>query len=158
MAGFVHRHYLIPLFNRDIAIRNLFSTDKGLNALMSAKNDLMSYELDVIFSSGPAPARYFDIPGLLYMTKTFTYTQARARLASLCKDVTDDSDYVIITRRGHEDVALISVSELSSLIETAHLLGSPKNAERLATALNRAKASTEPTQSIDDLCREVGLK
>ena len=23
-----------------------------------------------------------------------TYTQARARLASLCKDVTDDSDYV----------------------------------------------------------------
>ena len=158
MAGFVHRHYLIPFFNRDIAIRNLFSTDKGLNALMSAKNDLMSYELDVIFSSGPAPARYFDIPGLLYMTKTFTYTQARARLASLCKDVTDDSDYVIITRRGHEDVALISASELSSLIETAHLLGSPKNAERLATALNRAKASTEPTQSIDDLCREVGLK
>ena len=92
------------------------------------------------------------------MTKTFTYTQARARLASLCKDVTDDSDYVIITRRGHEDVALISASELSSLIETAHLLGSPKNAERLATALNRAKASTEPTQSIDDLRREVGLK
>ncbi len=28
------------------------------------------------------------------MTKIFTCTQARARLASLCKDVTDDSDYV----------------------------------------------------------------
>ena len=55
------------------------------------------------------------------MTKTFSYTQARDRLASLCKDVTDDSDYVIITRPGHEDVALISASELSSLIETAHL-------------------------------------
>ena len=93
------------------------------------------------------------------MTKIFTCTQARAKLASsLCKDVTDDSDYVIITRRGHEDVALISVSELSSLIETAHLISSPKNAERLATALNRAKASTEPSQSIDDLRREVGLK
>ena len=86
---------------------------------------------------------------ILYMTKTFTCTQARARLASLCKDVTDDSDYVIITRRGHEDVALISASELSSLIETAHLLSSPKNAERLATALNRAKAGTEPSQSIE---------
>ena len=83
------------------------------------------------------------------MTKTFTCTQARARLASLCKDVTDDSDYVIITRRGQEDVALISASELSSLIETAHLLRSPRNAERLATALNRAKAGTEPCQSIE---------
>ena len=94
---------------------------------------------------------------ILHMTKTFTCTQARARLASLCKDVTDDSDYVIITRPGHEDVALISASELSSLIETAHLLSSPKNAERLATALNRAKSGTEPSQSIDDLRREVGL-
>ena len=92
------------------------------------------------------------------MTKTFTCTQARARLASLCKDVTDDSDYVIITRPGHEDVALISASELSSLIETAHLLSSPKNVERLTTALNRAKAGTEPSQSIDDLRQEVGLK
>ena len=92
------------------------------------------------------------------MTKTFTYTQARAKFASLCKDVTGDNDYVIITRRGHEDVALISASELSSLIETAHLLSSPKNAERLATALNRAKAGTEPSQSVDDLRREVGLK
>ena len=55
-------------------------------------------------------------------------------------------------------MSLISASELSSLIETAHLLSSPKNAERLATALNRAKAGTEPAQSIDDLRREVGLK
>ena len=89
------------------------------------------------------------------MTRTFTCTQARARLARLCKDVTDDSDYVIITCPGHEDVALISASELSSLIETAHLLRSPKNAARLATALNRAKAGTEPAQSIDALRREV---
>ena len=76
------------------------------------------------------------------MTRTFTCTQARASLASLCKDVTNDNDYVIITRRGHEDVALISASELSSLIETAHLLSSPKNAARLATALN--SGTTEP--------------
>ena len=92
------------------------------------------------------------------MTRTFTCTQARASLASLCKDVTNDNDYVIITRRGHEDVALISASELSSLIETAHLLSSPKNAARLATALNRAKSGTESAQSVDDLRREVGLK
>lgn len=92
------------------------------------------------------------------MAKEFTYTQARANFASLCRDVIDDNDYVIITRRGREDVALISASELSSLIETAHLLSSPKNADRLNTALNRAKADTESPQSIEDLRREVGLE
>ena len=76
----------------------------------------------------------------LFMTRTFTCTQARDRLASLCKDVTDDSDYVIITRPGHEDVALISASELSSLIETAHLLSSPKNAETTGNSTKSSKS------------------
>lgn len=92
------------------------------------------------------------------MAKEITYTQARANLASICKDVTDDNDHVIITRRGHEDVALISASELASLIETAHLLSSPKNAKRLTTALDRAKADTQHTQSVKDLSQEVGLE
>ena len=70
--------------------------------------------------------------------------------------MTDDSDYVIITRRGHEDVALISVSELSSLIETAHLLSSPKNAERLATALNRAKAGKNPLNPLTTCAERLG--
>ena len=74
------------------------------------------------------------------MTRTFTCTQARDRLASLCKDVTDDSDYVIITRPGHEDVALISASELSCLIETAHLLSSPKNARTTGNSTKSSKS------------------
>ncbi|MGE5352949.1 MAG: type II toxin-antitoxin system Phd/YefM family antitoxin [Acidobacteriota bacterium] len=49
------------------------------------------------------------------------------------------SEVVIITRRNAEPVALISASELSVLIETAHLLHSPKNAARLFSALERAK-------------------
>ena len=60
-----------------------------------------------------------------------TYTQARAKLATLCDEVTANRDVVIIRRRGMEDVALISSAELSSLMETAHLLRSPRNAERL---------------------------
>ncbi len=35
---------------------------------------------------------------------------------------------VIIQRRGYEDVAMISAEELSSVLETAHLLRSPQNA------------------------------
>ena len=47
---------------------------------------------------------------------------------------------MIINRRGHEDVALVPGGELESLVETVHLLRSPKNAERLLTALRRALA------------------
>lgn len=74
------------------------------------------------------------------MIKT-TYSQARANLPKLLDEVTENREVVIIHRRGAEDVALISASELASLIETAHLLPSPKNAKRLLEAMQRAQAS-----------------
>jgi len=86
-----------------------------------------------------------------------TYTKARAQLASLCDHVAANRDVVIIQRRGAEDVALISAAELSSLTETAHLLRSPKNAQRLLTALARAKRRTLSPKSIEQARREVGL-
>lgn len=86
-----------------------------------------------------------------------TYSQARANLAKLCNKVSEDKEVVLINRRNAEDVALISASELSSLMETAHLLRSPKNAQRLLTALNRALARTEIPQSIEAFRREIGI-
>ena len=86
-----------------------------------------------------------------------TYTHARANLAALCEKVTANCEVVIIHRRGAEDVALISAAELTSLMETAHLLRSPKNAKRLLTALARAQKRTLPPQSVEELRREVGL-
>ena len=87
-----------------------------------------------------------------------TYTKARANLAQLCNKVAEDHEIAYIHRRDAENVALISVSELSSLLETAHLLRSPKNARRLLTALNRALARTEKPQNVADLKREFGLE
>ncbi len=53
---------------------------------------------------------------------------------------------VILQRRGHEDLALLPASELAGLLETAHLLRSPKNAARLLAALTRsASRAVEPT-------------
>ena len=86
-----------------------------------------------------------------------TYTQARAQLARLCNAATKDNEVVIITRRGADDVALVSAVELRSLRETAHLLRSPRNAERLLKALTRARARKVKPQSIQSLSREVGL-
>jgi antitoxin YefM len=86
-----------------------------------------------------------------------TYTQARANFAELLDKVTLDRETVVITRRGSEDVVLIAADELAGLLETAHLLRSPKNAERLLAALNRARAGTEPPQTVEELRREVDL-
>lgn len=91
------------------------------------------------------------------MITQLTYTQARAKLAALFDKVINDREVVIIRRRGAEDVALISAAELTSLMETAYLLRSPKNAERLLTALARAQREMLPPQSVEELRREVGL-
>lgn len=86
-----------------------------------------------------------------------TYTTARANLAKLCDEVTENRRIVIISRRGRHDVAMIAADELSGLLETLHLLRSPKNADRLFTALERAKARKVRAKSITTLRKEVGL-
>jgi antitoxin YefM len=91
------------------------------------------------------------------MTVQTTYTQARASLAKLLDEVTTNREVVIIRRRGAEDVALIAADELASLLETRYLLQSPRNAERLLTALRRAQSRSLTPGSPEDLRREVGL-
>ncbi len=86
-----------------------------------------------------------------------TYTRARANLAKLCDEVAKNQEIVIINRRGSRDVALVSAEELSGLMETAHLLRSPKNAERLLTALKRAKTKRPKPKTVASLRKELGL-
>lgn len=69
-----------------------------------------------------------------------TYTQARANLKTLLDEVVKNGKTVIINRRGSKDVAVIAADELSGLIETVHLLRSPKNAKRLFASIRRARA------------------
>lgn len=86
-----------------------------------------------------------------------TYTDARARLARLMDRVTEDRETVIIRRRNAGSVALIAADELESLTETAHLLRSPRNAERLLAALARAWAGEGAPQTVEELRQEIGL-
>lgn len=86
-----------------------------------------------------------------------TYTQARANLASLLDKVVDDKQVIVIKRRDNRNVALISQEDLSSLLETAYLLRSPKNAARLLSALERSKARTTEPMTVDKLCDELGI-
>jgi len=90
------------------------------------------------------------------MTVT-TYTNARANLKALLDEAVESREPVIIQRRGGEDVAIISADELRGLMETAHLMRSPKNAERLLRALNRARARKLRPEPLSKLRRELGL-
>ena len=87
-----------------------------------------------------------------------TYSQARANLARLLTTASEDKEIVVINRRNAEDVALISSSELTSLMETAHLLRSPKNARRLLSALNRALSKNGDVSTLDQLKKELGFE
>jgi len=92
------------------------------------------------------------------MTIQTTYTQARDGLAKLLDQVTHNREVVIIHRRGEEEVAMIAASELESLMETAYLLRSPGNAERLLSALGRALKNELQPLTVDTLRREVNLE
>jgi antitoxin YefM len=89
------------------------------------------------------------------MTIQTTYTQAREGFEKLIDEVTHNREVVIIQRRGQEDVAMIAADELQGLMETAYLLRSPANAERLLSALGRALKNEVDPKTIEELRHEL---
>lgn len=88
-----------------------------------------------------------------------TYTEARSNLATLWDQVVDRREVLTVHRRGTEAIAMLPASELASLMETAHLLRSPRNARRLLEALNASlNDETAPPQSLDALKKDLGFE
>lgn len=69
------------------------------------------------------------------MEHVVNYTEARQKLKALMDSVVEDRLAVVITRTKGEPVMLVAKSEYDALMETFHLLRSPRNAERLREAL-----------------------
>jgi antitoxin YefM len=66
------------------------------------------------------------------------YTQFRRRLEEFFAQAEEDA--VIITRSDGHDRVLISKQEYDSLMETAHLLSTTANANRLQAAMTEIEA------------------
>ena len=66
------------------------------------------------------------------------YTDARQNLKGVMDRVVADMTEIVVTRQNGEAVVMVSLAEWNSINETLHLLSSPKNAERLLTAIRRA--------------------
>ena len=91
------------------------------------------------------------------MTIETTYSQAREQLKTLMDRAVEDREVIVVRRRTGGDVAMIAADELESLVETAHLLRSAKNAERLLTALRRARSDALAPTPLTDLQKQAGF-
>ena len=88
-----------------------------------------------------------------------SYSNLRENLAKIWDEVEETQEEVVLKRRGHEDMALLPARELRSLRETAHLLRSPRNAERLLRALEQSRKGRGKTfGSVAELAELLGLK
>lgn len=92
------------------------------------------------------------------MSKQVSYSYARQNFAEILTEAVEAQEPVIVSRRGHEDGAIIPASELRSLEETAHLLRSPANARRLLTALQRALSNEGHAQTPAELKSTLELE
>ncbi len=92
------------------------------------------------------------------MSTQISYVDAQVNLDKLCDRVVATGEAVIITRPDGKNVALVSESELSSLLETLYLLQSPANATRLTQALERSQSGIVQPQAIDELCSRLRLE
>jgi len=89
------------------------------------------------------------------MATETSYTSLRENLSSVLDRVFDDQEIVIVRRKGAKDVALVPAGELAGLLETAHLLRSPRNSTRLLTALRRSELGRSKHGTIEQLRREI---
>lgn len=69
-----------------------------------------------------------------------SYTAARQNLAKVMEQVCDDRAPLLITRQGQPSVVMLSQDEYEALQETAHLLRSPANAQRLLASIQELES------------------
>lgn len=66
-----------------------------------------------------------------------TYTDFRQKLKAHLDAVLKSSSPLFITRPRGENIVVMSQTDYESIMETFHLIKSPKNAARLQSALNQ---------------------
>ncbi|MGL5944332.1 MAG: type II toxin-antitoxin system Phd/YefM family antitoxin [Waterburya sp.] len=84
-----------------------------------------------------------------------TPTDARNNFFKLLEEVAKNHQVFIVNRRDGENVALISESDLTSLIETVYLLRSPANGRRLLDAIAESQSGKIQPQTIAELKQDL---
>jgi antitoxin YefM len=82
---------------------------------------------------------------------TMSYSAFRTHLASALDKVNDDHKPILITRQSGKPAVVMSLEDFQAYEETAYLMASPKNAERLNQAIAEVEAGeTVPHELIEE--------
>jgi antitoxin YefM len=79
-----------------------------------------------------------------------SYSAFRTNLAKTLDKVNDDHTPVLITRQNGKPAVLISLEDFHAYEETAYLMASPKNAQRLNDAIAEIEAGRFIPHNLDD--------
>lgn len=82
--------------------------------------------------------------------KIVSFTEARNGFKAVLDGVVNDADITVVTRRDSEDAVVMSLDYYNSLMETVHLLRSPKNAEHLNRSIAQFKAGKVTQRDLID--------
>jgi len=79
-----------------------------------------------------------------------SYTAARQNLAKTMDRVCSDHEPIIITRNNEQSVVMISLEDFNAMEETAYLLRSPKNAQRLLESITQLETGGGTERELED--------
>ena len=79
-----------------------------------------------------------------------SYSAFRAKLAKTLDRVNDNHTPVLITRQNGKPAVLISLEDFHAYEETAYLMASPKNAQRLNDAITEIESGRFAQHDLDE--------
>lgn len=81
---------------------------------------------------------------------TMSYSAFRSQLAAVLDKVNEDHKPMLITRQGGSPAVVISLEDFQAYEETAYLMASPKNAQRLNQAIAEVEAGKTQQHELVD--------
>ena len=77
-----------------------------------------------------------------------SYSTARKHLAETMEKVCDNHESIVITRKNARSVVMMSLEDFNAIEETAYLLRSPHNAERLRASIQEHEKGTSQERGL----------
>ncbi|MDR1855779.1 MAG: type II toxin-antitoxin system prevent-host-death family antitoxin [Desulfovibrio sp.] len=89
------------------------------------------------------------------MLDVINFPEAQKNLETLMADVTETSDFIVITHENMRPAVLMSLDDYKSLEETAHILSSPANAKQIREGLEQIKQGKTVKRDLIDVTEET---
>lgn len=90
------------------------------------------------------------------LSQTISVSQLRQHIKTVFDELASSRQPLRITRRNGEDMVVLPLSDYEALDQTAYLLRSPVNAQRLDAALSRDPKERHQFSSVTDLKHALG--